>query len=551
MPRSSDVTWPIALSVSEALRGCSRVVYFPRREVPCRACIGTGATAAGDCRECEGTGRSEIIKRIPVDLPSLPGDLARIRVAGAGEYDGESGGFGDLSLICHVMPREGLDLIDGRLHVTVKLSPEQLERGGVFEVELPDETVSLELTGPLSEDERYELELPASESREELALIARVAVAEDAGTRGAHQVDSEEISRLHAEARNAEKARDFERARDAYSRLSEIAPGARTLRKCGWMHLRLDDLDAAIHYTTRAVDHEWTDAEAHYYKGAVHYKRREPLLAAVEMEYASTFGLDVQQLEQIRRRSLEDVFRPVEGLSETERKSHSALFDAVMERYYGAATASSRELMRSCRSARIYHQHGAANWLLSIAGREDRLAEAYLGLRAAAAMESEADEFRQDLVALESALAKTGTAATRVRIAGHLLRQGEAEAALEHTAAARDVIVHSGLRTDREAAALDEALHAGLASCARFTDAMQPAHRIWEDAESTALRACGQLDALIEQLTPNGEPARRSDASAALKKASAMGRDHLLSLCARLQEHLEGGSRTLPQPCRH
>jgi len=549
MAHHSDTTWPIAVSLAEALRGCSRVIYFPRREMPCRACKGSGERDGRECDQCDGTGWADIIKRVPVDLPPLPGDLARVRVGGGGAYDGESGGFGDLRIVCHIVPQGDLELADGQLHVTLPVTPDRQALGGRFELALPEESVAIDLQGPLADGDLYEFDIGSAPSGEQRALVVEISITHAPDETRAEHPDPDEVSRLHAEGLNAEKSRDFVRALEAYRRLAEVAPSSRISRKSGWMYFRLDDLDAAADCMQRAVDQDWSSAEAHYYKGAVHHKRREPLLAAVEMEYAARLGLDVKQAESIRRGALLDVFAVPAGLPGEAHEQFSGLISEAINRYYGVATAACRDLLREHPEAGVYYQFGAAAWLESISGEEERIAEAYLGLRAASTMAPEAGEYAGAYLALQRILDRTASSAPHLRIAAYLLREGEAAAALDQVGIARSRTLGVGPGTDRDAAGLDEATEAALAACTRLSGTLQPIHGAWEQALGSTIGACSRLEGMLGGMTAGPEPVLHRQVSDVSRAAMALGRDEMLPLCAELQGQIEQDRRALPRRC--
>lgn len=540
------MTWPIALSISEALAGCSRVVYFPRREVPCRACLGTGQTASGPCRDCEGTGWAEIIKRVPVDLPPIPDHCARVRIAGAGEYVAESGTFGDLSLICHVVPQDGLMLVGGQLRATLPVSPEQATIGGVFTLSLPGGPLEVQLPGPLADGGHYAFHTSALVPNREHTVIIQISILEATAPT---PVDTGTISQLYADASNAERARDFAQAGDLYAEIARIEPSARALRKCGWMHLRLGDSDRAIGCLAQAVQADWDSAEAHYYKGAVHYKRGEFLPALVEVEIAHHLGMREPQVDKVREGSLRRVFRPLDDLPSSEHDRSVAAAAAAFGRYYGSAATGLREVLETTPRPRIYYQYGAACWLLSLDGTEDRMADAYLALRAAASLTADDGEVCAAFRELDTVLHTRGSVASQIAVAGHLLRQGEAPDAWRHVDAASRSLGTRGLMSDRDASAADEALGNAVTTCEHLAAVIRPAHRAWGHALAGASPAAGRLRDMVTALSAGAQPVVGSTVQAAHREAAAMGHEVLLPACADLQAYLEREYRALPLTC--
>jgi len=536
--RSGDVAWPIAVSIAEAMNGCSRVVYFPRRETPCRSCLGRGVVNGSPCAECEGTGRAEIIKRLPVDLPPVTRDGARVRVAGAGEYVEETGGFGDLSLVCHVVPQANLDIADGELRATLTLTAAEASEGGVFEVPLPGGPLEIDLPGPLESGATFEVPEVGIQLNDGAGpLVVEIAVSErEADT---SELDPEMVRGLFADARAAERGRDFERARDLYEQIASAAPSARALRKLGWMHLRLGDLDTAVERLREAVELEYTNPDPHYYLGAVHHKRGDALLAAVEMEMARKLGLQEPQLEMVRGRSVERLFTPGDDLAEEEREVSEDALHSAIKRYYGASAASYRSLLEASPVPRAFHQYGAANWLLTVDTGEDHLTEAFLALRSAAQMAPEDAEFATDFEAVEHALLEHGSLAARIAVARHLLGQGEVVAAWGYVRTALAAAKTHHTRSDRAGAAALEAVAGAINVSDNLARALRPVHEAWEAALPAVAGAAERLRELAALGAEDGPAVGAGGIRAAATDAARLCRDTLLPACADLQAVLE------------
>ena len=145
MPSIGDLIWPIAVSVTEALSGFSRVIYVPSRQLPCPTCQAQKEQVYDLCEDCDGSGLQTTLKRIMVDIPPLRDNLQRLKVRGAGDYIEAGNAFRDLVLVCHIRPESNLSVTDGILLLGVDLSATQAENGGTIEVTLLNQPLAIEL----------------------------------------------------------------------------------------------------------------------------------------------------------------------------------------------------------------------------------------------------------------------------------------------------------------------------------------------------------------------------------------------------------------------
>ena len=83
---------------------------------PCGRCHGTGKIIKTPCKDCGGTGRKKVRKKISVKIPAGVDEGSRIRVAGGGEAGLRGGGNGDLYVYIFVkrhklFERDGSDVL--------------------------------------------------------------------------------------------------------------------------------------------------------------------------------------------------------------------------------------------------------------------------------------------------------------------------------------------------------------------------------------------------------------------------------------------------------
>lgn len=107
--------------------------FFQVRQT-CPVCGGKGRVITKPCRECRGSGRMKVRKRLTLRIPPGVETGSRLRLAGRGEGGARGGPAGDLYVILHVKPhaffqREGSDL-----HCEVPVPFDVAALGGDVEV---------------------------------------------------------------------------------------------------------------------------------------------------------------------------------------------------------------------------------------------------------------------------------------------------------------------------------------------------------------------------------------------------------------------------------
>jgi molecular chaperone DnaJ len=83
---------------------------------PCGQCGGTGTFIARPCKQCRGSGRSEVQREVTVKIPAGVEDGMSLRLTGEGEAGARGGQRGDLYVVVHQAPhavftRRGRDLV--------------------------------------------------------------------------------------------------------------------------------------------------------------------------------------------------------------------------------------------------------------------------------------------------------------------------------------------------------------------------------------------------------------------------------------------------------
>jgi len=113
---SKPGTYPVNCPGCQGRGQVTRSQGFFSISTTCPNCHGEGKIITDPCKDCSGTGRVKITKKVSLKIPGGVEDGSRLRLRGEGE-DGERGGPpGDLYAVLHVkrhpfFEREGSDII--------------------------------------------------------------------------------------------------------------------------------------------------------------------------------------------------------------------------------------------------------------------------------------------------------------------------------------------------------------------------------------------------------------------------------------------------------
>jgi molecular chaperone DnaJ len=193
--RGGDLTYEVALTFEEALRGVSTKVDVQRAEtcptckgtgakpgtspVTCPVCHGTGTVSQGQglfgvsrtcsrcggtgrviedpCKTCRGKGRVVRVKPLTVQIPAGVTDGGKIRFKGKGEPGSAGGPAGDLYVVTHIkkhpfFSREGADVA-----LELPLTIAEAALGTQVEIPTPDGRVKLKVAPGTSDGKVYKL----------------------------------------------------------------------------------------------------------------------------------------------------------------------------------------------------------------------------------------------------------------------------------------------------------------------------------------------------------------------------------------------------------
>jgi molecular chaperone DnaJ len=101
---------------------------------PCSRCGGGGTVIDDPCPTCKGSGATETVKRLRVNIPAGVREGSRIRLAGKGEPGRAGGAAGDLYVVTHVADSPVFKRKGEHVEVEVPLTIPEALRGAQVEV---------------------------------------------------------------------------------------------------------------------------------------------------------------------------------------------------------------------------------------------------------------------------------------------------------------------------------------------------------------------------------------------------------------------------------
>lgn len=545
MPSAGDLVWPIAVSTTEALSGFSRVVYVPNRQMPCPLCATHPEQAPERCVECGGTGLHTTLKRIMVDVPSIRGDLQRLRVRGGGNYVEAEHHFGDLILICHVRPEAHLSLADGVLRKSVDLTARQASLGGAIEVAVLNHVLTVDLPAGVIDGQQFELSSEAAAGiGSSHPIVLDIHIVPDDPDPSPSAVPA--VDDLYRLAAAAEAEGHFETARDLYVEIAKQTKAPKALVKQSAMHLRLGETDLAVRAMERAMALSPNDAELSYYLAMCHARNGDSLVAAVELERARRAGLPAARADEAHRRITKTVFMPTASLTSSQLDAARKALKLALDRYYGAASESYQAMLELEEEPQAHYWHGAANWLLTAESGEDYLATAYLSLTEAARSAPDTEKFGRDAGLIRDELLSRGSITSKTRVCAHLVREGRAQDAQDFLFSALREARRLVPASQREISSGLQASRAFLQTCEPYTGMHSAVQALWQRAFSQV----GQAAVRLDQALPDGRSINeltRGELGNLIGISSEVVREVLLPVLRGLESDIEQSVHTSPR----
>jgi len=101
---------------------------------PCPDCGGSGETSRGDCGECRGIGRKQVVEKLTVRIPKGVDSGSRVRIAGKGNAGASGGPPGDLYLVMKVESHPVFDRRGRDIHCEIPVTLTEATLGAKIEV---------------------------------------------------------------------------------------------------------------------------------------------------------------------------------------------------------------------------------------------------------------------------------------------------------------------------------------------------------------------------------------------------------------------------------
>ena len=115
--------------------------------ITCPRCQGEGEVVESPCTTCRGSGRTEVRKRLRVNVPAGVDDGDQVRLNNEGEVGNRGGGHGDLYVAITVEPYPELRRNGRDVYFDLGVSFAQAALGDTIEVPTVDGPVQLEVPG--------------------------------------------------------------------------------------------------------------------------------------------------------------------------------------------------------------------------------------------------------------------------------------------------------------------------------------------------------------------------------------------------------------------
>ncbi len=197
------------ISVCNTCGGSGQVVTrqgFFSMATTCPQCRGEGKIIKNPCRPCKGTGRSQVTRKISLNIPPGVDNGTRLRVTGEGEGGARGGPAGDLYVEIRVKEHDFFERDGDHLFARLKIPYVKMLLGGTHQVEtlegekeitipkvcIPGSTVKLpgqglpSLRGSRRGDLHFEItpDFPKKLSSEEEELLKQIAALSGSGADG-------------------------------------------------------------------------------------------------------------------------------------------------------------------------------------------------------------------------------------------------------------------------------------------------------------------------------------------------------------------------------
>jgi len=111
----------------------------------CHTCGGSGQIVRNPCRQCQGQGYRQVVRKLKVNIPAGVDDSNRLRLAQEGQPGAHGGPSGDLYVVLKVKEHAFFERQGNDLHCTIPINVGQAALGAEIEVPTMEEPYRLKI----------------------------------------------------------------------------------------------------------------------------------------------------------------------------------------------------------------------------------------------------------------------------------------------------------------------------------------------------------------------------------------------------------------------
>jgi len=198
--------------------------FFQVRQT-CPVCGGAGTIVTQPCRDCKGTGRTKVRKRITLRIPSGVETGSRLRLTGKGDGGGRGGPPGDLYVVLHVRRHDLFERRGDDLLCEVPVPFETVALGGEIQIPTIDGYAKLKVAPGTQTGKVYRLRgkgIPNVEGYDRGDLHVRIVAEVPVKLGGKQKKLLKELEELTTDSNYRERRSFQKRAEAFYERKSAM-----------------------------------------------------------------------------------------------------------------------------------------------------------------------------------------------------------------------------------------------------------------------------------------------------------------------------------------
>lgn len=200
--------------------------FFQVRQT-CPVCNGEGTIVRNPCRECNGSGRHRVRRRITLRIPKGVETGSRLRLTGKGEGGQRGGPAGDLYVVLHVKEHELFERNGDDLFCEIPVPFEAAAAGGEVEVPTVDGFAKLKLAAGTPNGKTFRLRNKGVPSLEGYGgsgdLHVRVVIEVPTKLNGAQKKALKEFAEHHSESAYPQQRKVRKRAEAFFERKKAVS----------------------------------------------------------------------------------------------------------------------------------------------------------------------------------------------------------------------------------------------------------------------------------------------------------------------------------------